>query len=195
MNKFILGAAAVAFSISPAHAVEDYVENNIQFKTGNSSITFRKYTAGVDYNMVQLDTKLAGWGYTYRWTDSGGTVENRYRLTAPKIDLVGNFYLKPRTEIKTYESGAKDDFVNLQPIIAADYEITDKLSAYIDLKPKFAVGSDKYSDGEFYESQNDFGIDYALSDALSVGVFYEYNTDGDGNKTDDFLGTSVVVKF
>ena len=69
------------------------------------------------------------------------------------------------------------------------------MSAYIDLKPKFAVGSDKYSDGEFYESQNDFGIDYALSDALSVGVFYEYNTDGDGNKTDDFLGTSVVVKF
>lgn len=195
MNKFILGAAAVAFSISPAYAVEDYVENNIQFKTGNSSITFRKYTAGVDYNMVQLDTKLAGWGYTYRWTDSGGTVENRYRLTAPKIDLVGNFYLKPRTEIMTYESNAKDDFVNLQPIIAADYEITDKLSAYIDLKPKFAIESDVYGDGEFYASQNDFGIDYALSDALSVGVFYEYNTDGDGNKTDDFFGTSVVVKF
>ena len=58
MNKLILGAAAVAFSISPAHAVEDYIENNIQFTTGNSSITFRKYTAGVDYNMVQLTPNL-----------------------------------------------------------------------------------------------------------------------------------------
>ena len=47
----------------------------------------------------------------------------------------------------------------------------------------------------FESSQNDIGIDYQINDAFSIGVFYEYNTDGDWELTEDFFGTSIVLKL
>ena len=67
--------------------------------------------------------------------------------------------------------------------------------AYAKIQPKFAIDRDGYDDGEYYEAQNNYGVDYKVSDKLSVGVYLEQNTDDDWNVKSEFIATKVSCKF
>lgn len=189
---FLLGTLLFASSV---FGVEDYKEYNITVAKNDTSVMYRGYTGVDDFNMFQLNHKVGDWKVTYRNTDSAGKVEHRYRLTAPKVLSFAGVTMKPRAEWRSWESDAKDSYLRVVPLIQSGGDITENLSWFVDLQPKFAIGKVGLSDGEFESSQNDIGIDYQINDAFSIGVFYEYNTDQDWELVEDFFGTSVVFTF
>lgn len=195
-NVLLMGTLLfISLFVTSAVAVEDYKEYNIKVAKDTTSLSYRGYTGVDDFNMFQLDQKVDNWKLTYRNTDSGGKVEHRYRVTAPKVFSLVGVTMKPRAEWRTWESDAKDSYLRVVPLIQTGGDISENLSWFLDLQPKFAIGKVGLEDGRFESSQNDIGIDYQITDAFSVGVFYEYNTDGDWELTEDFFGTSIVLKL
>ena len=195
-NVLLIGTLLfISLFVTSAVAVEDYKEYNIKVVKNDTSVMYRGYTGVDDFNMFQLNHKVGDWKVTYRNTDSAGKVEHRYRLTAPKVLSFAGVTMKPRAEWRSWESDAKDSYLRVVPLIQSGGDITENLSWFVDLQPKFAIGKVGLSDGEFESSQNDIGIDYQINDAFSIGVFYEYNTDQDWELVEDFFGTSVVFTF
>jgi hypothetical protein len=193
-NVLVIGTLLfISLFVTSAVAVEDYEEFNftVSNQPSGTSITYRGYTSSDDFDMIQIDQKVKNWKLTYRNTDSVGNVEHRYRVTAPKVFSLAGFSVKPRAEWRSWESDAKDSYLRLATVIQTGGDLTENLSWFVDIQPKFAIGKTGMSDGRFESSQNDIGVDYAIDDVLSFGVFYEYNTDEDWELTEDFFGVNV----
>lgn len=193
-NVLLVGTLIFA---APAFAVEDYTEKNFKLvsKDTGTSVQYRGYTSGNQFTMVQLSQKVGKWKVGYRNTKSKGKTENRYRITAPKVLKFAGVTLKPRAEWRDWESDQKDSYLRLVPVIQTGGDITDKLSWFLDVKPKFAFGKEGTENGRLENVQNDLGVDWQFNKNISAGIFYEYVANDKLGKKEDFFGTSVVVKF
>lgn len=99
------------------------------------------------------------------YQQSKGNVEHRFRLSLPKaLDYMG-FSIAPRFEYRAFNKELKDDFANVW--LRVQYqEKFGAFNAYAKIQPKFANDRDGYDDGEYYEAQNNYGVDYKVSDKL-----------------------------
>ena len=181
--------------ITPSFAMDsfDYSQHNFTVKSGNMSLKYRDHSR-LDKWMTQFDVKIAGYGYAYRYQQSKGNVEHRFRLSLPKALDYKGFSIAPRFEYRAFNKESKDDFAN----VWLRFQYQKKFGAfktYIKLQPKFAIDRDGYDDGEYYEAQNNFGVDYKVSDNLTIGAYLEQNTDDDWNVKSEFIATKVSYKF
>ena len=97
-------------------------------------------------------------------------------------------------EYRAFNKESKDDFANVWLRVQYQKKF-GAFKAYAKIQPKFAIDRDGYDDGEYYEAQNNYGVDYKVSDKLSVGVYLEQNTDDDWNVKSEFIATKVSCKF
>lgn len=197
MYKTLALIVAGLFFATSAHALDDYSEHNFKVSTGNLSITAREYD-GLDKWMGQIDYKVnvpLVSGVAYRYQESKGDVEHRYRINGKTLVKWGNLSVSPRVEWRAFDKDSKDDFGNVWIRFNYKQPITERLSGYLLLQPKFAFANDKYSDGEYYTSQNQLGLDYKVTDAVTFGIFGEKNYDENWDTDSIFLGTNVSVKF
>ena len=181
--------------VTPSFAVDsfDYSQHNFTVKSGNMSLKYRDHSR-LDKWMTQFDVKLADYGYAYRYQESKGNVEHRFRLSFPKALDYKGFSIAPRFEYRAFNQESKDDFANVW--LRFQYQKKfGAFKAYIKLQPKLAIDRDGYEDGEYYEAQNNYGFDYKVSDKLSVGVYLEQNTDDDWKVKSEFIATKVSYKF
>ena len=181
--------------ITPSFAMDsfDYSQHNFTVKSGNMSLKYRDHSR-LDKWMTQFDVKIAGYGYAYRYQQSKGNVEHRFRLSLPKALDYRGFSIAPRFEYRAFNKESKDDFAN----VWLRFQYQKKFGAfktYIKLQPKFAIDRDGYDDGKYYEAQNNFGVDYKVSDNLTIGAYLEQNTDDDWNVKSEFIATKVSYKF
>ena len=89
---------------------------------------------------------------------------------------------------------SKDDFANMW--IRFQYEKKfGAFKAYAKIQPKFAIDRDGYDNGEYYEAQNNYGVDYKVSDKLTVGVYLEQNHNDDWDVKSEFVATKISYKF
>ena len=194
--KNVLLAGTLIFA-APAFAAGDYTEKNFKLvsKDTGTSVQYRGYTSGDQFTMVEVAQKVGKWKVGYRNTKSNGKTENRYRITAPKVFSLMGVTMKPRAEWRDWESDQKDSYLRLTPVIQTGGDITNKLSWFLDVKPKFAFGKEGTESGRLESVQNDLGVDWQFNKYISAGIFYEYVADDKLSKKDDFFGTSIVVKF
>ena len=198
MNKLLTTLVAGSlFAATSAHALDDYTEHNFKVSTGNLSLTARDYD-GLDKWMGQIDYKIDVpfvSGLAYRYQESKGSVEHRYRVNFKPVLKYGNLSVTPRAEWRAFDKESKDDFGNVWLRVQYKQPITESLSGYILLQPKFAFDNDNFSDGEYYTSQNQIGLDYKVTSNVTFGIFGEKNYDEDWKTDSIFLGTNVSVKF
>ena len=181
--------------VTPSFAVDsfDYSQHNFTVKSGNMSLKYRDHSR-LDKWMTQFDVKLADYGYAYRYQEIKGNVEHRFRLSFPKALDYKGFSIAPRFEYRAFNQESTDDFANFW--LRFQYQKKfGAFKAYIKLQPKLAIDRDGYEDGEYYEAQNNYGLDYKVSDQLSVGVYLEQNTDDDWKVKSEFIATKVSYKF
>lgn len=181
--------------VTPSFASDsfDYSQHNFTVKSGNMSLKYRDHSR-LDNWMTQFDVKIAGYGYAYRYQQSKGNVEHRFRLSLPKALDYKGFSIAPRFEYRAFNKESKDDFANVWLRVQYQKKF-GAFKAYAKIQPKFAIDRDGYDDGEYYEAQNNYGVDYKVSDKLSVGVYLEQNTDDDWNVKSEFIATKVSCKF
>ena len=181
--------------VTPSFASDsfDYSQHNFTVKSGNMSLKYRDHSR-LDNWMTQFDVKIAGYGYAYRYQQSKGNVEHRFRLSLPKALDYKGFSIAPRFEYRAFNKDSKDDFANVWLRVQYQKKF-GAFKAYAKIQPKFAIDRDGYDDGEYYEAQNNYGVDYKVSDKLSVGVYLEQNTDDDWNVKSEFIATKVSCKF
>ena len=181
--------------VTPSFAADsfDYSQHNFTVKSGNMSLKYRDHSR-LDKWMTQFDVKIAGYGYAYRYQQSKGNVEHRFRLSLPKALDYKGFSIAPRFEYRAFNKESKDDFANVWLRVQYQKKF-GAFKAYAKIQPKFAIDRDGYDDGEYYEAQNNYGVDYKVSDKLSVGVYLEQNTDDDWNVKSEFIATKVSYKF
>ena len=181
--------------VTPSFAADsfDYSQHNFTVKSGNMSLKYRDHSR-LDNWMTQFDVKIAGYGYAYRYQQSKGNVEHRFRLSLPKALDYSGFSIAPRFEYRAFNKESKDDFANVWLRVQYQKKF-GAFKAYAKIQPKFAIDRDGYDDGEYYEAQNNYGVDYKVSDKLSVGVYLEQNTDDDWNVKSEFIATKVSCKF
>ena len=193
MNKLLMTLVTGLLFATPVFALDNYSQHNFKTTKDNLSLTYRDHD-NLDKFMAQVDYKFAGFGYAYRYQESKGQVEHRLRLNIPAFVKLGNLKVSSRVELRDFEK--KDDYANVWLRFQYKQKITNDLSGYVLLQPKFAFGKDKFDDGDFYTSQNRIGLDYKLSNSVGVGVFAEKNTGDKLSETKSiFLGTNVSVKF
>lgn len=188
-----LVVGALMFTTS-TFALDDYSQHNFKVTKDNLSVTYRDHD-NLDKSMAQIDYKFAGFGYGYRYQESKGDVEHRLRLNTPSLIKWGNLKVTPRFEYRAFDKETKDDFGNVWLRFEYKHNITDNMSAYVKVQPKFAIDKEGFDDGEYYESQNNIGVDYKLSDTVTVGMFGEKNYDQDWDTQSIFLGTNISYKF
>ena len=181
--------------VTPSFASDsfDYSQHNFTVKSGNMSLKYRDHSR-LDNWMTQFDVKIAGYGYAYRYQQSKGNVEHRFRLSLSKALDYSGFSIAPRFEYRAFNKESKDDFANVWLRVQYQKKF-GAFKAYAKIQPKFAIDRDGYDDGEYYEAQNNYGVDYKVSDKLSVGVYLEQNTDDDWNVKSEFIATKVSYKF
>lgn len=197
MKKLTVALAGALTIATPALALDDYTEHNFKVSTGNLSLTARDYD-GLDKWMGQIDYKIDVpfvAGVAYRYQESKGEVEHRYRINFKPLFKYGNLSVTPRAEWRAFDKESKDDFGNVWLRLQYKQPITESLSGYILLQPKFAFDNDKFSDGEYYTSQNQIGLDYKVTSNVTFGIFGEKNYDENWDTDSIFLGTNVSVKF
>lgn len=194
MNKLVTTLVAGLLFATPTFALDDYTQHNFKLKKDNLSLTYRDHD-NLDKWMTQIDYKLAGFGYAYRYQESKGNVEHRLRMNTPSLIKLGNFKVTPRIEYRMFDKEGKDDYGNVWLRIQYKHNITENLSGYIKIQPKFSFGYNKFDDGRFYEAQNNIGFDYKLPNGVTIGIFGEKNYDEHLERKDLFLGTNVSVKF
>jgi len=193
MRNFIYALVAGSLFATPSLALDEHTQHNYKIKSGNLAVTYRDHV-DLDKWMTQVDYKFAGFGYAYRYQESKGKVEHRLRLNTPTLVKVGNVKVSSRIELRDFET--TDDYGNIWLRIQYNQKITDSLSAYVTLQPKFAFGNDKYDDGDFYTSQNLIGVNYKVGDGVTLGIFAEKNTADKLSETKSiFLGTNLSYKF
>ena len=193
MKRLITAVVAGALFATPSFAKDsfDYSQHNYDVKLGNVKVTYRDHE-DLDKWMTQVDTKILGIGYAYRYQESKGKVEHRLRVNGPKIVKLGGFSVAPRLEYRDLEN--KDDFGNLWIRMQYSQKV-GKAKTYIKLQPKLAFGRDGYDDGEFYTAQNAVGVDYKVGGGVKVGIYLEQNTDADWNVKSEYIGTNLSYKF
>ena len=181
--------------VTPSFAADsfDYSQHNFTVTSGNMSLKYRDHSR-LDKWMTQFDVKIAGYGYAYRYQQSKGNVEHRFRLSLPKALDYKGFSIAPRFEYRAFNKDSKDDFANVWLRVQYQKKF-GAFKAYAKIQPKFAIDRDGYDDGEYYEAQNNYGVDYKVSDKLLVGVYLEQNTDDDWNVKSEFIATKVSYKF
>lgn len=199
MNELMLKiAAAVLLAVvlvTPASATDsfDWSQHNYTVKSGDFSLKYRDHSR-LDKWMTQFDVNISGYGYVYRYQESKGDVEHRFRLNFPKVIKYNGFSVAPRFEYRAFDKKSKDDFANIWLRLQYQKKF-GAFKAYIKLQPKFAIGRDGYNDGEYYEAQNNYGFDYQVSDNLTVGVYLEQKTDDDWNVKSEYMVTGISYKF
>lgn len=181
--------------LTPSFAVDsfDYSQHNYTIKSGNMSLKYRDHS-GLDKFMTQFDIKHSGIGYAYRYQESKGNVEHRFRVSLPKYFKYNGFSVAPRFEYRAFDKESKDDFAN----VWLRFQYAKKFGAfkaYAKIQPKFAIDRDGYDDGEYYEAQNNYGVDYKVSDKLTVGVYLEQNHNDDWDVKSEFVATKISYKF
>ena len=197
MNKLLTPLVAGLLFATPTLADKksyDYTQHNFKVKTGDIALTYRDHDT-LDKSMGQIDYKIEGFTTSYRYQDSKGEVEHRVRLTSPTLLKVGNLKVSSRLEYRMFDKESKDDFGNVWIRAKYNQSLFGNVSGYIAIQPKLAFASDEFNDGEFYSAQNQVGVDYKVNSNLTVGAFYEQNTDEDWHVTEEFIGTNVTVKF
>ena len=181
--------------VVPSIAVDsfDYAQHNYTIKSGSMGLKYRDHSR-LDKWMTQFDIKLSGIGYAYRYQESKGNVEHRFRVSLPKAFKYNGFSVAPRFEYRAFDKESKDDFANMW--IRFQYEKKfGALKAYAKIQPKFAIDKDGYDDGEYYEAQSNYGVDYKVSDNLSVGVYLKQNHNDDWNVKSEYFATKVSYRF
>ena len=181
--------------VVPSIAVDsfDYAQHNYTIKSGSMSLKYRDHSR-LDKWMTQFDIKLSGIGYAYRYQESKGNVEHRFRVSLPKAFKYNGFSIAPRFEYRAFDKESKDDFANIW--IRFQYEKKfGAFKAYAKIQPKFAIDKDGYDDGEYYEAQSNYGVDYKVSDNLSVGVYLKQNHNDDWNVKSEYFATKVSYRF
>ena len=181
--------------ITPSFATDsfDYSQHNYTIKSGNMSLKYRDHSR-LDKWMTQFDIKIAGYGYAYRYQESKGNVEHRFRVSLPKAFKYNDFSVAPRFEYRAFDKESKDDFAN----VWLRFQYSKKFGAfkaYTKIQPKFAIDRDGYDNGEYYEAQNNYGVDYKVSDKLTVGVYLEQNHNDDWDVKSEFVATKISYKF
>lgn len=184
-----------ALFVTPSFATDsfDYSQHNYTIKSGNMSLKYRDHSR-LDKWMTQFDIKIAGYGYAYRYQESKGNVEHRFRVSLPKAFKYNGFSVAPRFEYRAFDKESKDDFAN----VWLRFQYAKKFGAfkaYAKIQPKFAIDRDGYDDGEYYEAQNNYGVDYKVSDKLTVGVYLEQNHNDDWDVKSEFVATKISYKF
>jgi len=157
------------------------------------SLKYRDHSR-LDKWMTQFDIKIAGYGYAYRYQESKGNVEHRFRVSLPKAFKYNDFSVAPRFEYRAFDKESKDDFAN----VWLRFQYSKKFGAfkaYAKIQPKFAIDRDGYDNGEYYEAQNNYGVDYKVSDKLTVGVYLEQNYNDDWDVKSEFVATKISYKF
>jgi len=181
--------------VVPSIAVDsfDYSQHNYTIKSGSMSLKYRDHSR-LDKWMTQFDIKLSGIGYAYRYQESKGNVEHRFRVSLPKAFKYNGFSVAPRFEYRAFDKESKDDFANMW--IRFQYEKKfGAFKAYAKIQPKFAIDKDGYDDGEYYEAQSNYGVDYKVSDNLFVGVYLKQNHNDDWNVKSEYFATKVSYRF
>ena len=181
--------------VTPSFATDsfDYSQHNYTIKLGNTSLKYREHSR-LDKWMTQFDIKHSGIGYAYRYQESKGNVEHRFRVNLPKALKYNGFSVAPRFEYRAFDKESKDDFAN----VWLRFQYSKKFGAfkaYAKIQPKFAIYRDGYDDGEYYEAQNNYGVDYKVSDKITVGVYLEQNHNDDWNVKSEYFATKVSYRF
>jgi hypothetical protein len=196
INKTTALVAGALILATPSLAKDsyDYSQHNLKVKTGNIAVTYRDH-ADLDKWMAQVDYKIAyDFGVAYRYQESKGDVEHRFRLNTPNLVKLGGFSTSARVEWREFDKESKDDSGNVWLQLKYKHNI-GSASVYAKVQPKFAFDNDKFSDGEFYTAQNAIGVDYKLGGGYSVGVYVEQNTDEDWKVQSEYIGTNISYKF
>ena len=180
---------------TPSFATDsfDYSQHNYTIKSGNMSLKYRDHSR-LDKWMTQFDIKHSNIGYAYRYQESKGNVEHRFRVSLPKAFKYNGFSVAPRFEYRAFDKESKDDFAN----VWLRFQYAKKFGAfkaYAKIQPKFAIDRDGYDDGEYYEAQNNYGVDYKVSDKITVGVYLKQNHNDDWDVKSEFVATKISYKF
>ena len=196
MNKSIV-LAAVCFALSATSASAgdfDKIENNIRLETAGFGfstkldINYPSREFGIDYTTNGVTV-----GYTRAEGATDAADENRYIVAYTQS--FGPVYAGIRAEWRDLAANA-DDHLRIIPTVGVKHDVPNtKVALFADVSPKFLAFKNGVGVEEISETDWRIGANYAVTDSVSAGPFLQYVTDKDWNKTDNFIGTAVTVKF
>jgi len=192
MKKLLL-ATLVTFGLTvaaPAQATDFGVwEHNTQLSKGDYSLEVRN-RFNDDYFHFHLVKKVyKNFKVSYRHAQGGAKKENRIRVEN-KINLTDWLYVTPRVEYRIFNAKG-DDHLRVRPEVGVKYNV-QKVSLYANWSPMWSFG---VPGQKFTRTKTKVGFDYSVLDQVSIGPFYQLDTDGDWNKKSQIFGSTLKIKL
>jgi len=98
-------------------------------------------------------------------------------------------YIKPRVEYRYFE-GTTDDYFRVRSQFGVKLG-----NAYAEITPMLHYGQGVSDDMSIDEYQSKVGYNFDIAQNAKLNMFVQHEADGDFNKTNMFLGTTLEFKF
>jgi len=195
-NLLKVGAVALAMLIPAAGAtaggVNDFVENNWILESGDFTGEVRT-NINADYYHLDLEyrTSVEGLSVGYRFAEAGKLDEHRFDILYT-YEITDWLYVRPSIEYRVFNGRGPQNKFRVRPQVGLVAPTWNKLTAYAEFTPMWEFGSG-VKGMDFSRTKTVVGVDYQLSENISIGPFFEYDTFGNWDTDVMYFGTNFKV--
>lgn len=196
LKTVFVSALALTLLALPAKADFDTSENNWQVKSGRFDFALRTYI-NKDYVHGQIGVKVyKNLKVSYRYAeidvDNGADISEHRIRAENQVNILSWLYITPRVEYRIFGNDG-DNHWRLRPEIGVHHTI-DKFYVYAHFSPMWSFGLEE-GNKTFTRTKTKVGVDYMITENVSVGPFYQHDTDGNWNTSNQFIGTNVKIRL
>jgi len=221
MNRFksiLIGMLAIAFIGTVAGCSEEAEAADAKdWKKSehNWNIKWKEFHLGIrnqyrsDYDHVEIGAKIGGpFTLAVRAVEEDGVREYRPKIKHDVFswdgaDEEGNkgpvsLSLGHQLEYRYYEADGSDRNWRYRTITKLALNVTDDVSAWVKVQPRWEFGQGKEDDIKIDNVKNQVGVKINLDDNVSFSPYVEYHMDSqdkDFERTEMFIGTALTFKY
>lgn len=184
--------AVLAIFLCSQASADDFErsQHNFRVRSGDYGLELREE---INSNKDHIQFSYFGVKKTemrIRYVDNIGLKEYRPQISYMLYQR-NNFFLKPRLDYRHF-LGNNPDYFSFRSTFGGDYIISPKYRIWSEVNPIWDFGQDKKNDFSLDKAQFRVGVSYIDSD-IKVEPFIQYETTGQLEHTDTFMGTTVTV--
>jgi len=198
-NKTIkAGAVALALLIPTAGAtaggVNGFVENDWVVEKGNFTGEVRTFV-NLNYTHIDLEyrTPIKGVSVGYRFAEANKLDEHRFDVKYT-YDITDWLYVSPSVEYRVFNGKGPESKFRIRPKVGVQAPTWKKLTAYAEFTPMWEFG-EGVKGFDFTRTKTVVGVDYDLTDNITFGPFFEYDTFGNWDTEAMYFGTVLKAKL
>jgi hypothetical protein len=197
-NLLRAGAVALALLIPTAGAtaggVDGFVENNWVLETENFTGEVRTFI-NLNYTHIDLEyrTPIKGVSVGYRFAEANKLDEHRFDVKYT-YDVTSWFYVAPSIEYRVFNSIGPDNRFRIRPQVGVTTPTWKRFTGYAEFTPMWEFG-DGVDGVKFTLTKTVVGVDYDITDHITFGPFFEYDTLENWHTDVMYFGTVLKAKL